>query len=198
MKKAIGVAISLLFAVSVNAGDAAKGKEKTVTCAGCHGPDGNSPIPMNAKIAGQGEKYLIKQLQDFKSGARQNATMTPMASLLSEEDMQDVSAFYSQQKVQHTAVEEQYIATAEKLYRFGDEDRKIPACIACHGPSGNGMPSAGFPALGGQHAEYTKAQLLAFRDGSRANDANNVMRDVVRLMSDDQIEALSKYLAGLH
>lgn len=198
MKKVIGVVLTLLFAGSVSAGDAAKGKEKTATCAGCHGPDGNSPLAMNPKIAGQGEKYMVKQLREFKSGARQNATMAPMASMLSDEDIENVSAYYAQQKAQYMAVEDKYIELGQKLYRSGDADREVPACMACHGPSGNGMPSAGFPALGGQHPEYTKAQLLAFRDGSRDNDANNVMRDVVRKMSDEQIEALAKYLAGLH
>lgn len=198
MKKVIGVILTFLFAASVNAGDATKGKAKTGVCAGCHNADGNSPLAINPKIAGQGAKYLAKQLHDFKSGARENATMKPMADMLSDEDIQNVAAFYATQKVQHMAVEEKFIEPGQKLYRDGDADRDVPACIACHGPSGNGMPSAGFPALGGQHAEYTKAQLLAFRDGKRDNDANNVMRDVVRKMSDEQIEAISKYLAGLH
>ena len=118
--------------------------------------------------------------------------------MLSDEDSENVSAYYASQKVQHMAVEEQFIKPGELLYRNGDADRDIPACIACHGPNGNGMSAAGFPALGGQHADYTKAQLLAFRDGLRNNDANNVMRDVVRKMSDEQIETISKYLAGLH
>ncbi|MCW8878015.1 MAG: cytochrome c4 [Kangiellaceae bacterium] len=198
MKKVIGVVLTLLFAGSVSAGDAAKGKEKTATCAGCHGPDGNSPLAMNPKIAGQGEKYMVKQLKDFKSGDRQSAIMAPMVSMLSDEDIENVSAYYAQQKVQHMAVEDKYIELGQKLYRSGDADREVAACMACHGPSGNGMSAAGFPAIGGQHPEYTKAQLLAFRDGSRSNDANNVMRDIVRKMSDEQIEALSKYLAGLH
>ena len=198
MKKVIGVVLTLLFAGSVSAGDAAKGKEKTATCAGCHGPDGNSPLAMNPKIAGQGAKYMAKQLREFKSGERPNATMAPMASMLSDEDIENVSAYYAQQKVQHMAVDDKYIELGQKLYRSGDADRDVPACMACHGPSGYGMASAGFPALGGQHPEYTKAQLLAFRDGSRNNDANNVMRDVVRKMSDEQIEALAQYLAGLH
>ena len=198
MKKVIGVVLTLLFASTVTAGDAAKGKEKTGVCAGCHNADGNSALAINPKLAGQSAKYLAKQLHDFKSGARDNATMKPMAAMLSDEDIENVSAYYASQKVQHMAVEEQFIKPGELLYRNGDADRDIPACIACHGPNGNGMSAAGFPALGGQHADYTKAQLLAFRDGLRNNDANNVMRDVVRKMSDEQIETISKYLAGLH
>ncbi|WP_196140023.1 cytochrome c [Aliikangiella sp. G2MR2-5] len=198
MKKVIGVLITLAFAASVNAGDAAKGQAKTGTCAGCHGADGNSPIPMNPKIAGQSAKYLAKQLHDFKSGARENATMAPMAGMLSDEDIENVAAFYAGQSVQHAAVEDKFIKLGERLYRSGDADRNIPACMACHGPTGEGMPAAGFPALGGQHPQYTAAQLKAFRSGARNNDANNVMRDVVAKMSDEQIEALAHYLAGLH
>jgi cytochrome c553 len=153
---------------------------------------------MNPKLAGQAEKYLVKQLQDFKSKARDNAVMYPMASNLSEQDMADIAAYYSSQKVQHTAVANQYIELAQKLYRGGDADRDVPACIACHGPQGNGMPAAGFPAVGGQHPEYTMATLKSFRDGKRANDENGIMRDIVAKMSDEQIEALANYLAGLH
>ena len=198
MKKVIGVVLTLLFASTVSAGDATKGKEKTGVCAGCHNADGNSAIAMNPKIAGQGAKYLAKQLHDFKSGERKNDIMKDQAGQLSDEDIANIAAYYASQKVQHMAVEEQFIKPGELLYRNGDADRDIPACIACHGANGNGMAAAGFPALGGQHAEYTKAQLLAFRDGVRNNDANNVMRDVVRKMSDEQIEIISKYLVGLH
>ncbi|TQV89136.1 c-type cytochrome [Aliikangiella coralliicola] len=198
MNRTIGLVLAVVFAGSVSAGDAAKGKEKSVTCASCHGPDGNSPLAINPKLAGQSEKYLVKQLKEFKSGARKNATMAPMASMLSDEDIEHVAAFYASQKVQHAAVNDEYIQLGQRLYRGGDADRDIPACIACHGPKGQGMPAAGFPALGGQHPGYTKAQLLAFRDGSRDNDLNSVMRDIVAKMSDQQIEALSQYLVGLH
>ena len=169
-----------------------------MVCAGCHAADGNSVMPVNPKLAGQGEKYLAKQLLDFKSGARQNATMAPMANMLSDEDVNNVAAFYASQTVQHSAVADKYIELGQSLYRGGDADRDIPACIACHGASGKGMESAGFPAVGGQTATYTKAQLEAFRSGARNNDANNIMRDVVAKMSDEQIEALAYYLAGLH
>ena len=198
MKKSFGLLLSLVFASSVMAGDAAKGKDKTATCTACHGADGNSPLAMYPKIAGQNEKYLIKQLKEFKTGERDNAMMAPMVSTLSDEDMADIAAYYASQQVQHAAVPEAYIKRGELLYRGGDSDRDIPACIACHGAQGNGMPAAGFPAVGGQHPDYTKAQLMAFRSGERNNDANNVMRDVVAKMSDAQIEALAYYLVGLH
>jgi len=198
MRKIIGLALAVLFSSQIHAGDVAKGKEKSATCAACHGADGNSPLAINPKLAGQSEGYLVKQLKDFKSKARDNATMFPMASKLNEEDIQNVSAYYASQKVQHTAVADQYIETAQKLYRGGDSDRDIPACIACHGAKGNGMSAAGFPAVGGQHPEYTISTLKAFRSGERANDANGIMRDIVAKMSDKQITALANYLAGLH
>jgi cytochrome c553 len=204
-KMSMNKTINLLFSIALigfaglaQAGDAAKGKAKTMVCAGCHAADGNSVMPINPKLAGQGEKYLVKQLQDFKSGARQNATMAPMANMLSDEDINNVAAFYASQSVQHTAVADEYINLGQSLYRGGDADRDIPACMACHGASGKGMASAGFPAVGGQTATYTKSQLEAFRSGTRNNDANNIMRDVVAKMSDQQIEALAYYLAGLH
>lgn len=198
MKKIIGLALIVLFSSALQAGDAAKGQEKTAVCAACHAADGNSVIAINPKLAGQGENYLIKQLQDFKSKERDNAVMFGMSAMLNDEDMVNVAAYYASQKVQHTSVADEFIATAEKLYRGGDSDRDIPACIACHGAHGNGISTAGFPAIGGQNPEYTISTLKAFRSGARSNDTNAVMRDVVAKMSDEQIKALGYYLAGLH
>lgn len=198
MRKIIGLAIAILFTSQIHAGDAAKGKEKAGTCLACHGADGNSPLGSNPKIAGQSEKYIVKQLKEFKNKARTNPLMSPMAANLTEEDMDDLAAYYSTQKVQHTAVADQYIEMAQKIYRGGDSDRDVPACIACHGANGNGMAAAGFPAVGGQHPEYTAATLKAFRSGARSNDENGIMRDIVAKMSDEQITALANYLAGLH
>ncbi len=198
MNKIIGLALAIIFSSTIQAGDAAKGKSKSGLCANCHAVDGNSTNPANPKLAGQGEAYLIKQLNDFKSKARDNSTMFGMAGMLSDDDIANVAAYFSSQKVQHMAVADEYIAVAKKLYQGGDSDRDIPACIACHGAKGNGISTAGFPAIGGQHPAYTSAMLKAFRSGARSNDANNVMRDVVAKMSDEQIKALSFYLAGLH
>lgn len=200
MRKIIGLALFVIFSSQVQAGDAAKGKEKSVEliCGSCHGADGNSVIPANPSLAGQSESYLVKQLKDFKSKARDNAIMSAQAANLTEQDMQDLAAFYASQKVQHMAVASKYIETAQKLYRGGDSDRDIAACIACHGANGEGMPAAGFPAIGGQQPAYTMATLKAFRSGARNNDTNGIMRDIVAKMSDEQIEALSYYLAGLH
>jgi cytochrome c553 len=198
MIKIIGLTTILLFSNISLAADIAKGKAKTVVCAACHAADGNSADAINPKLAGQSAKYLVKQLHDFKSGKRSNTTMAPMAAMLNDEDIENVAAYYASQKVQHMAVEDKYIAIAKKLYLGGDADRDIPACIACHSATGEGMAAAGFPAVGGQHPTYTITTLKAFRSGNRANDANGIMRDVTAKMSDKQIEALAYYLAGLH
>ncbi len=190
--------VALCLNLSASDGDAAKGKSLTAPCAACHGSDGNSPVANQASLAGQGEKYLVKQMQDFKSAKRKNAIMAPMVSALSEQDMKDIAAFYASQKIQYKAVSDKYIELGKRLYLSGDADRDIPACVACHAVNGQGMAAAGFPALGGQHPDYTKLQLLAFRKGERANDENNVMRDIVAKMSDEQIEALAYFMAGLH
>jgi cytochrome c553 len=198
MNKIIGLALFTLFTSALQAGDAAKGQAKTAVCAACHAADGNSSIAINPKLAGQGEKYLIKQLNDFKSKERDNATMFPMASMLSDEDIENVATYYSQQKVQHMAVPEEYIEQGKKLYIAGDSDRDIPACIACHSADGKGITTAGYPAIGGQQPQYTITTLKAFRSGARNNDEKEVMRMVVAKMSDPQIDALAYYLAGLH
>jgi len=198
MNKIIGLALFALFASPLQAGDAAKGQAKTAVCAACHAADGNSTIAINPTLAGQGEKYLIKQLNDFKSKARNSAIMFPMASMLSDEDIVNVAAYYSQQKVQHMAVAEEYIEQANKLYIAGDSDRDVPACIACHSADAKGIATAGYPAIGGQQPEYTIATLKAFRSGARNNDDKEIMRMVAAKMSDPQIEALAYYLAGLH
>lgn len=198
MKNIAGLLLAILLTGSVSAGDATKGKDLSAPCAACHGATGISPLTNQPSLAGQGEKYFIKQMQEFKSGVRANAIMAPMVAELSDEDIADLAAFYASQQMQYAAVKQEYIELGEKLYLFGDSDRDIPACIACHAADGNGMPAAGFPAIAGQHADYTKLQLQAFRNAQRANDENKVMRDVVAKMSDQQIEAIAHYLTGLH
>jgi cytochrome c553 len=198
MNKMMTLALSILFSGSLLSADITKGKEKSAICIACHAIDGNSQIKLNPKLAGQSEKYLIKQLLDFKKGKRLDPTMQSMASLLSTQDIQNIAAYFSSQTVQHQTVDKQYIALAERIYRGGDKNRDIPACIACHSATGKGLSSAGFPAIGGQHPAYTIKTLKAFRSGKRNNDANEIMQDVVSKMSDKQIEALAYYLAGLH
>lgn len=193
--------ISFLAITTINGyaeGDVAAGKEKSQVCAACHGVDGNSPNPIWPKLAGQHAEYIIKQLRDIKNGERENAQMTPMATNLSEQDILDLAAYYSSQKIKHGKTDPASLEMGEKIYRAGSIEAGVPACTACHGPNGRGNPAAQYPALGGQHAAYTQAQLNAFRDGTRANDSNAVMRTIVGRMTDEEIKAVSEYIQGLH
>jgi cytochrome c553 len=177
-----------------------KGKEiATKVCAACHGQDGNSPTPVNPKLAGQIPEYMEKQLANFKANtARKNPVMMAMAAPLSTEDARNVAAYFAAQKAKDGAAKNAAtIALGRQLYRGGDVGRGLAACAACHGPTGAGLP-AQFPRLAGQYADYTEAQLKAFRVGERANDANRSMRTIAEKLSDAEIKAVSDYIAGLH
>lgn len=165
------------------------------SCASCHNADGNSAIAANPKLAQQHPEYILKQLQDFKSGARKSAIMKPLASALSEEDMRNIAWFVGTKTVKTGfSKEKDLVALGEKIYRGGIADRQIPACASCHSPNGAGLP-AQYPRLGGQHADYTSAQLVAFRDGVRLNSAP--MTGVAAKLNDREIKAVSDYIAGL-
>ena len=179
-------------------GDATAGKAKSATCAGCHGMDGNSANPEWPKLAGQGDRYLDKQLQDFKGGARNNATMAPMVAALNEQDMADLSAFFSSQTVQPGSADEKLVELGQKIYRGGNAASGVSACTGCHGPSGAGNPAAGFPSLSGQHARYVEIQLNAFKSGERSNDAGKMMRTIASKMTEQEIKAVASYVQGLH
>ena len=186
-------------------GDASAGKDKSATCAACHGADGNAPVTMYPKIAGQHAEYLYKQLKEFKLGmtsggeeGRADPVMGGMAMPLSDQDMKDLSAYFASLNMSEGTTPEDVVEQGEMLYKAGDAERGIPACAACHGPRGNGTSLAGFPKISFQHAEYLKAQLEKFRDGTRANDHNGMMRDIAKKLTDEDIEVLSKYLGGLH
>ena len=179
-------------------GDATAGKAKSATCAGCHGMDGNSVNPEWPKLAGQGDRYLDKQLQDFKGGARNNATMAPMVAALNEQDMADLSAFFSSQTVQVGSADEKLVELGQKIYRGGNAASGVSACTGCHGPSGAGNPAAGFPSLSGQHARYVEIQLNAFKSGERSNDAGKMMRTIASKMTEQEIKAVASYVQGLH
>ena len=176
--------------------DVAKGQASfAAVCAACHGADGNSAIPANPKLAGQHPQYLVKQLSEFKSGKRANGVMMGMASVLSDDDMKNVAAWLASQKpAPGTAKDKDLVTLGERIYRGGVADRQIPACAGCHSPNGAGSP-AQYPRLSGQHAEYTAAQLTAFRDGVRLNNA--VMTGVAAKLNDREIKAVSDYIAGL-
>ena len=184
--------------VAQAAGDVGAGAKKSQTCAACHGADGNSINPVWPSLAGQHAEYIQKQLQDFKNGTRQNAQMSPMAANLVEQDMQDLAAYFSSQKIKTGTADPGLIESGQKLYRAGNKDTGVPACMACHGPDGRGNPAARYPAVGGQHAAYTQAQLKAFREGTRSNDPNEIMRTIAARMTDDETRAVSEYMQGLH
>jgi cytochrome c553 len=179
-------------------GDAAAGQAKSALCATCHGADGNSDLAMNPKLAGQNANYLIKQLQDYKSGARQNATMTAMVASLSDQDIADIAAWYASQEVTLEGADPAMLELGEQIYRAGNAEIGVAACSACHAPDGSGNAPAGFPSLSGQHPEYTLLQLEAFRAGERANDSNSMMRGVVERLTDAELEALASYVSGLN
>lgn len=179
------------------AGDAEAGKAKSVTCAACHGVDGNSVAPNFPKLAGQHANYLAKQLAEYKSGDRQNATMNGLAAALSEQDMADLAAYYASLKGSVGEAAEDKVELGETIYRAGNSASGVASCAACHGPTGIGNPMANFPSLSGQHATYTIEQLKYFRDGTRANDAGAMMRGVAKKMTDEEIEAVAEYIQGL-
>lgn len=199
MKKVLLIAslISLAFAAPSFAGDVAAGKAKSAACAGCHGMDGNSPAPTFPKLAGQNAGYTLKQLIEFKSGKRANATMAGMVAALSEEDMADLAAYYASLEGNGGTAAEDQVELGQSIYRAGNAASGVAACAACHGPTGTGNPEARFPSLAGQHADYTASQLQMFRKGERANDAGSMMRVIAGKMSDAEITAVAQYIQGL-
>ncbi len=176
--------------------DAAEGEKRyAAVCAACHAADGNSTIPANPKLAQQHPEYLVKQLQDFKDKKRASAIMQPFASQLAEQDMRNISAFLAGSKAKPGfAKDKDLVALGERIYRGGVPDRQIAACAACHSPNGAGIP-AQYPRLSGQHADYTAAQLAAFRDGTRKNSPQ--MTDIAAKLNDREIRAVADYIAGL-
>jgi cytochrome c553 len=177
--------------------DMAKGEASfSGVCAACHAADGNSLIPVNPKLAQQHPEYLIKQLTEFKVGKRENAIMTGMAAALSEDDMKNISYWLASKKATPGAAKEKdLVLLGERIYRGGIADRQIPACAGCHSPNGAGIP-AQYPRLSGQYADYSVAQLTAFRDGVRNNSLQ--MTQIAAKLNDREIKAVSDYIAGLH
>jgi cytochrome c553 len=205
---AISASIALLGAGTALAQDSAKpdpAKGQTIVnqvCAACHGPDGNSVAPANPKLAGQFSEYLYKQLRNFKAhdgkkAERENPIMAGMVANLSDADMRNVAAYFSEQKLRPDVARDKNLAAAgQKLYRGGNAATGVVACAGCHGPSGAGIPIE-YPHIAGQYAEYVESQLKAFRSGARANDPNGMMRGVTARMTDDEIKAVAQYVAGL-
>ena len=192
-----------LLAQYVIKGDAAKGQEIVgKVCAACHGADGNSPLSVNPSLAGQHPEYIVKQLGNFKAkegkpAERNNAIMAGNVATLSDDDMKNVAAHYSSQTPRPRAARDaELVKQGQLIFRGGIAAKGLAACASCHSPNGAGLP-AQFPRVAGQHAEYTAAQLKAFRVGERRNDANSMMRMVAGKLSDREIAAVSEYIAGL-
>jgi cytochrome c553 len=203
MKKLVIVIVSVFIGsvmpqLTLAQGDAAAGQAKSALCSTCHGSDGNSELAVNPKLAGQSASYLVKQMTDYKSGARSNPTMSAMVLSLSDEDMQDIAAWYSSQQVTLQGADPEALQLGESLYRAGNKELSVAACSACHSPTGQGNAPAGFPSLSGQHAEYTLQQLKNFRAGERQNDLSSMMRSVVERLTDKELEALASYVSGLN
>ena len=171
------------------------GKSKSATCAACHGADGNSPVAIYPKLAGQSAGYIVKQLQEFKTGTRKDPVMAPMAAALSEQDMLEIASYFAAQKVAVADLAGSDIG--QKLYFGGNVKRKITACVACHGVNGKGMNKAGFPTIAGQNEAYLKAQLMKFKKGERNNDYNTMMQSVASKLSVNDIDELAKYMAAM-
>ncbi len=188
----------LAFAQQAAKSDPAQAQQiVTKVCAACHAADGNSASPANPVLAGQHAEYTAKQLANFKSGERKNPVMMGMAAALSPQDMKNLGAHFEGQKPKTRAARNpEWVKLGQQIYRGGIMAKGVAACASCHGPSGAGIP-AQFPRVAGQYSEYTLAQLQAFRAGERANDPNQMMRAIAAKLSDQEIKAVSEYMAGL-
>ena len=205
MKSPLLLLLALAFSVPALANDAKPAAPKadpangeaiaTKVCGACHAFDGGRGVPANPILQGQHPEYLLKQLRDFKSGARNNAVMKGFASTLSDQEMRDVAAFYASKTAKPGfATNKDTLLLGERIYRGGVADRQIAACAGCHSPNGAGIP-AQYPRVGGQHGDYSEAQLIAFRSGLRTNSAP--MAGVAAKLNDREIKALADYMAGL-
>jgi len=195
----LALASTQIYAASLVDGSADAGKARALTCTACHGADGNSINPEWPSLAGQHPKYLINTLHGFQSGQRKNILMSAQANALDDQAIEDLAAFFATQTPHKRTADPALVDQGERLYRGGDLDKGISACMACHGPTGRGNPGAGYPLLAGQHAAYIVNQLKAYRAGERQTDAekNQVMRNIAALMNDKDIRAVAAYIQGL-
>jgi len=192
----LGLAMAVFAGHAAAQGEPAAGKAKSESCASCHGEDGNASAPIFPKLAGQHASYLTKQLREFKSQKRvDQAVMNAMAESLSDADIADISAWFSQQKIKPEPAEKTELG--QKIYRSGLASKSIPACAACHGPKGEGNPASVYPALGGQYSSYIAKALHDYKAGERNSDPNEVMRTIANRLGDEEINAVSDYVSGL-
>ena len=192
--------VSTLLSVSLWAnGDPVAGKEKSQVCQGCHGVDGNSYGPEWPNLAGQHPSYLIKQIRNFQDGVRTNETMNGMVIGLSQQDIEDIAAYFSKQSLQPLTpeTEVEIIKTGRKIYKGGNRYSGVPACAGCHGPNAAGNSPAAFPHLAGQKTTYVVKTLKDFKSGARANDVNEIMRNIATRLTENEISAVAAYLSTL-
>jgi len=205
MKIAVAAALSLLFATTASAeslieGAYEAGEAKAIVCGACHGPGGNSVNPAWPSIAGQHAGYIVQELQNFKSGARADVLMTGQAMMLSEEDMRNLAVYYAgQEAAARSILDTKTLNKGQALYRGGNKENGVAACIACHGPDGNGNPAARYPDISGQYAQYVAKGLRDFASGVRkSGKPTRIMRDIAARMSEEEILAVASYVQGLH
>ena len=191
-----GVLLACGCALAQAAGNPDEGRKKAETCGACHGEDGNSSAPIFPKVAEQHSPYIAKQLHDFKSQKRGDPTMAALAEPLSDQDIEDLAAYYAKQKIKPEQGKPN--PQGEKLYRAGNPKNGMPACSGCHGPNGGGNPLALFPAINGQYAAYIEKTLQDFQSGARGNDTNGVMRAIAGKMSEEDIRDIADYLSSQH
>ena len=195
----LALAATQVQADSLVNGSIEDGKAKSLTCTACHGPEGNSVSPMWPNIAGQNAPYLLAQLMAFKEGSRKDPLMSAQATMLSDQDMADLAVYFESLPAAAQSVKDaSTVSRGETLYRGGDTESGVSACLACHGPTGRGNPAAKYPALQGQHADYTAKQLNDYASGARESDGKTrIMRDIAARLSKEDIAALSSYVQGL-
>lgn len=203
LRIAIAVTALMMFFVTtaMAAGDPEAGESKAGVCAACHGMDGNSQIPQWPKLAGQLEDYLARQTRMVRDQQRNVPQMYPIVMNLSDADIADISAWYASQTIKPGVADEALVEQGRTLYHAGNPDSGIPACMGCHGPTGNGIPGAGFPMLRAQHADYTADRLRRYRNGETNGEADSyseIMAAVSNNLSDAEINAVSSYIEGLH
>ena len=191
--------ISLAFTMAQAESDLEAGKTKSATCVACHSVDGNSVNPEWPKLAGQHEGYLIQQLLYFSDGERDNAIMKGMAGNLTDQDREDLAAFFASQEVAYGTADPELVELGEKIYRGGNSESGVAPCMGCHGPNGAGNPPANYPALHGQHAKYVENQLHGFAEGNRINENSiKMMQITASRMTNKEIRAVASYIQGLH
>ena len=199
--RAIASSLVLISLQAFAKGDAAAGQAKSAICAACHGVDGNSTVPNWPKLAGQHEKYMVRQVTLIKSGDRQVPEMLGIVPGLSDQDIEDLSAYFASQEAVPGVADQSQVMLGERIYRAGNAESGVPACMSCHGPAGEGNAPAGYPALAGQHSVYSSKMLTAFRTGENYGDddtPSGIMNGSASALSDEEIAAVASYIQGLY